>query len=264
MKSFQNKWPFKNGKSPELKTLNVLASKGLGPVWHFNINFWLFLAILAALAIYILFSFFLVAQFFGDRQQKDLLTKLEKDFHATQKALYQAKQRLKFLEDYIDPSKIPTEGTKVAGSAESLTAQDKASIVRNDEFSKGPGPGTENAVFTIKDMDMNMGGSSLSVSFKLARTAPGGSPARGYVFIIAVDRSTDPPRVWPSPKAEMENGMPANPKKGQAYKIRNFRRIRTRWNFKSSDSIPSEIRIVVYDRSGGLLLNEKYHIKKKP
>ena len=62
--------------------------------------------------LYLIFSFMLLLWYFDEHHQKNLLKKLEQDFQQTQKALYQAKQRLKFLENYIDPSKIPAESAQ--------------------------------------------------------------------------------------------------------------------------------------------------------
>ena len=109
MKSFQNRPLPTKTKTPELNNVTVMASKGLGRVWSFNVNFWLLLSVVAVLVLYFLFSFIPLAQYFGEHHQENLLIKLEKDFKETQRALYQAKQRLKFVESYIDPSKIPTE-----------------------------------------------------------------------------------------------------------------------------------------------------------
>ena len=122
--------------------------------------------------------------------------------------------------------------------------------------------GIQTSIVSIKDLKIDRRENSLSVNFKLARSSSGRSPIRGYIFIIAVDQSTDPPRFWPSPKAAFENGTPINPNKGQAYKIRNFRRIRVRWSFASAEKTPSLLRILVYDQSGGLLLKEDYSLEK--
>jgi hypothetical protein len=260
MKPFRNRWPLQKTKSPELKKLNVLATKGVGRVWCFNINFWLLLGITGALILYLIFSFLLVARFFGEYRQQNLLKQLEMDFETTRKALYQAKQRLKFLENYIDPSKIPAEGSKETQNPEVAPSQSKTSISGGSKFSKASESGPERSIFVIKDMEISRQGNSLQATFKLARSSPGGNPVRGYLFILAVDRSTDPPRYWSSPKAVIENGIPVNPKKGQVFKIRNFRRIRAGWTLETAESIPSDLKILAYDKSGSLLFAENYQL----
>ena len=262
MKPFRNRWPFQKTKSPELKKLNVLATKGVGRVWCFNINFWLLLVIAGALILYLLFSFLLVARFFGEYRQQNLLKQLETEFQTTRKALYQAKQRLKFLENYIDPSKIPAEGSKETRNPEAAPSHRKTPISGDGKFSNASESGPEKSIFVIEDMEISSQDNSLQATFKLARSSPGGSPVRGYLFVLAVDRATDPPRIWSSPKAVIENGMPVNPEKGQAFKIRNFRRIRARWTFKSVENIPSDLKILAYDKSGSLLFAEDYQLIK--
>jgi len=260
MKSFQKRPLPTKTKTPELNNVTVMASKGLGRVWRFNINFWLLLSVVTVLVLYFLFSFIPLAQYFGEHHQENLLVQLEKDFKETQRALYQAKQRLKFVESYIDPSKIPVETPKKTAITQSPPGSKKTST---GSRSKMPAEsGIQKSIVSIKELKINRRGANLSVNFKLARASSGRSPIRGYIFIVAVDRSTDPPQLWPSPKTAFENGMPVNPKKGQSYKIRNFRRIRVKWSFKSAEKIPSELRILVYDRSGGLLLKEDYRLEK--
>jgi len=261
MKFLQNKSvPPKKGRAPELDNITVIASKGLGRVWHFNINFFLLLGILTLLVLYLAFSFMLLFWYFGEHHQKNVLSKLERDFRETQKALYQAKQRLKFLENYIDPSKIPAESPEPTEKSQSPSADNTMPMGSDRKVTTASG--MQASVVRIKELKIDRRGTGLSVNFKLARASAGRSPVRGHIFVIAVDRSTDPPRLWPSPKADFENGSPVNPNKGQAYKIRNFRRIRVRWSFPSAEKTPSELRILVYDQSGGLLLKEDYPLEK--
>ena len=250
----------KKTTSPELKKLNVLATKGAGRVWCVTINFWLLLGITGALILYLLFSFLLVARFFGEYRQQNLLKQLETDFQTTRKALYQAKQRLKFLENYIDPSKIPAEGSKETQNPETASSQSKTSISGAGKFSKTSESGPEKSIFAIKDMEISRHGKNLQTTFKMARSSPGGNPVRGYLFVLAVDRSTDPPRYWSSPKAVIENGIPVNPKKGQAFKIRSFRRIRAGWTLETAENTPSDLKILAYDKSGSLLFAENYQL----
>ena len=260
MKFFQDRPLLTKNKSPELNNVTVMASKGLGRVWSFKINFWLLLGIVVILVFYFLFSFIPLAQYFGEHHQENLLVQLEEDFKETQRALYQAKQRLKFVESYIDPSKIPVESPKETAKTQSPPGENGTST---GSSSKTPAESAiQESIVSIKELKINRRGANLSANFKLARTSSGRSPIRGYIFIVAVDRSTDPPQLWPSPRAVFENGMPVNPKKGQTYKIRNFRRIRTKWSFESAEKIPAELRILVYDKSGGLLLKEDYRLEK--
>lgn len=258
MKSFINKLLLKKTRAPELNLVTVMASKGLGRVWSFHINFWILLGIVVLLVLYLLFSFIPLTQYLGEYHQEKLLVQLEKDLRETQKALHQSKQRLKFLENYIDPSKIPAESPKGSTNSKLAPGENGTSANRNMEIPSASGPGAEKPVVSIKGLKINRRGANLSVTFKLSRFSPGRSSVRGYIFIIAVDRSTDPPRLWPSSNAVFENGVPVNFKKGQSYKIRNFRLIRARWSFRSAEKTPSEIRILVYDRAGSLLFKKDF------
>ena len=252
MKFFKNKPLLGKTSAPELNQINIIASKGIGRVWSFNLNFLLFLGIVIVLVLYFLFSFIPLAKYLSEYHQENLLVQLEKDLRETRKALYQAKQRLKFLENYIDPSKIPAESAKGGPNSK----------LQPGEIPPASGAGVQKSIVSIKGLKISRRGANLSVTFKLARSSPGRASVRGYIFVAAVDRSTDPPRLWPSSKAVFQNGAPVNFKKGQSYKIKNFRLVRARWSFKSAEKIPSEIRILVYDKSGHLLLKEDFPIEK--
>jgi hypothetical protein len=260
MAFFRKSPPQEKNKTHELNNVSVMASKGLGRVWSFNINFWVLMGIAAALIFYLIFSFMLLVWYFDEHHQKSLLGKLEQDFKQTQKALYQAKQRLKFLENYIDPSKIPTESPKKTPKPQSPPRQPETATVGSHKIETESA--VQNTLVSIEELETDRRGTTLSVSFKLARSRHGTTPIRGYIFIVAVDRASDPPRLWSTPKAAFENGSPVDPKRGQAYKIRNFRRIRARWAFESAENVPTELRILVYDQSGGLLLRENYDLEK--
>ena len=161
MKSFTNKPPLKKTRTSKLNHVTVIASKGLGRVWSFNINFLLLLGIVVVLVLYFVFSFILLAQYFGEHRKENLLIQLEKDLQKTQRALYQAKQRLKFLENYIDPSKIPGENG--------------ISISRNSKLPAASGFGAQNPIVSVKGLKINRQGANLSITFKLTRSSPGRS-----------------------------------------------------------------------------------------
>ena len=115
---------------------------------------------------------------------------MKKDFKETQRALYQAKQRLKFVESYIDPSKIPVESPKKTAIAQSPPGSKKTST---GSRSKMPAEsGIQESIVSIKELKINRRGANLSVNFKLARASASRTPIRGYIFIVAVDRSTGP------------------------------------------------------------------------
>ena len=260
MAFFQNLPPQEKNKTPELNNVCVMASKGVGRLWSFNINFWALLGIAAALILYLVFSFTLLVWYLDEHHQKNLLGKLEQDFQRTQKDLSQARQRLKFLENYVDPSRIPVESPKETSKLESQPSQTET-VTTGDRKTETEST-VQNALVSIEELKTDRQGTTLSVSFKLARSGHGSTPTRGYIFIVAVDRASDPPRLWSSPKAAFENGTPVDPQRGQAYKIRNFRRIRARWTFESTEKMPTELRILAYDRSGRLLLREDYNLEE--
>ncbi len=249
MSFFQNKLSFKKKKPPELNNVAVMASKGLGKVWSFNIYFPLLVGIVVVIVLNFLFSFVWFAHYLSEQQQKSFRVQRENDFKETKRALYQARQRLQFLENYIDPTKIPAENGVKTGS-------DKT-------FLKASEADARKAIVSIEGLKTSRRDANLSVTFKLTRSRSTHSPIRGYIFIIAVDNGADPPRMYPSPKTAFKDGVPIDPKKGQAFKIRNFRQLRARWSFESPEKMPSELKILVYDGTGGLLLNKDFHLEKK-
>ncbi len=249
MSSFQNKLSFKKKKPPELNNVAIMASKGLGKVWSFNIHFPLLVGIVVVIVLNFLFSFVWVAHYLSEQQQKSFRGRLEKDFKETKRALYQTRQRLRFLENYIDPTKIPIENGVQTGSDKTVLKASEADARK--------------AIVNIEELKTNRRDANLSVTFKLIRSKSALSPIRGYIFVIAVDNEADPPRMYSSPKTIFKDGLPIDPKKGQAFKIRNFRRLRARWSFEAPEKMPSGLKILVYDGTGRLLLNKDFHLEKK-
>ena len=208
MSSFQNKLSFKKKKPSELNNVAVTASKGLGKVWRFNIYFPLLVGIVVVIVLNFLFSFVWVAHYLSEQQQKSFRVQLEKDLKETKRALYQARQRLQFLKNYIDPTKIPVENGVRTGS-------DKTSLKTSEADAR-------KAIVSIEGLKTNRRDANLSVTFKLTRSKSALSPIRGYVFVIAVDNGADPPRMYPSPTAVFKDGFPIDPKKRSGLQNKKF------------------------------------------
>lgn len=247
----------KDKKPPESHFVSIVVFKGLGKTWRFNIYFPLLIGLLVAGVLYGIFSLALLAQYITtardyDAQEKTLEA-LNQECEENRLALYRAEQRLKFL-GYIDP-----ETARIGGSqlADKLEPNDK-----DESLSKEAHPGSPKSSVTISNVAINSGSTSLTVSFRLKKRNPGRKAIRGNVFVIALNPDLDPAELWPYPKVALQNGMPVEPKKGESFKIRNYRKIRARWSLVSMKSTPSRVRIVVYDSLGILLLKKEFPVEK--
>jgi len=255
------------GKKPaELSSFTVMISRGLGKVRSFSFTSrFLFLASIIFI-LYIAASVVGISLYFGalrkETIQADRVEKLVDETEETKRALYQARQRLKLLEDTIcriqGKEKKKAEILKPEAPKpvrEEAVSQRKAEDNPAREASPEPLLGIER--LTTKSSD-----GRLSVKFRLVKTASDKDQLNGYLFIIAGNTTTDPPRFWAYPKASLNHGVPVDYRRGQAFKVRNYRIIRGRFYLDSDTKTPQLLTILAYDAAGTLILNKAFAIEE--
>jgi len=94
----------------------------------------------------------------------------------------------------------------------------------------------------------------IKISFKLVNGLPGGQRASGYCFVIARNKSVQPPVFVPFPaEAELNGDRPVKHKQGAYFAIQNYKTLRGRI-YNSSDF--EDVLILVYDQEGRVLLEQ--------
>jgi len=246
-------------KPPELSFFTVMISRGLGKVRSFNISFRFLIWSSIVFSLYLIFSVVAINLYFGElrsnKAQSDIVQQLQHEMEETKRALYQAKQRLKLLDEYVYAKSHGPEG--VNQLPEKPVVQKK--IVENSAMEKYAEP-----VITIKGLTTKRSNGKLSVKFRLAKAKPGGNQVTGYLFMIAAKSESDLHQIWTHPKVAIKDGVPVSYKHGQLFKVRNYKIIRGKFFFDPRTDTPSLLRIMAYDTSGKLILNKAFTIEEAP
>ena len=173
--------------------------------------------------------------------------------------LIQSEQRVALLEDYI-------EGFQEQMEQGSESEQDiKKSTETGDRSAEDDHEGNENDEKSVKSVDIEdfiiqKDESRISVDFKLVNKSNEEGAMEGYIHIIAMDKDMDFPTEWNYRKDELQNGLPLNFRRGLPFLIQRFKSYNRNYNVISNSELPLGIRILVYDRSGNLLLKREFEV----
>jgi hypothetical protein len=72
-----------------------------------------------------------------------------------------------------------------------------------------------------------------------------------------MNNKMDYPREWNDNRVIIQNGIPVDFSKGQLFSIQRYRPYHRQFNMNSDSELPETIKILVYDRSGELILNKE-------
>ena len=256
------KIPNVKGKSHKPSHLTVTVMRSVGKIRSFEISRLLIIASTLFFITFILASIFVINSYFHlTRENKSQLHRiklLETDLVEKRKVLNRSKKHLAMLEDYIyniDAQKeMEVESTKSESQKEKRTAvadhspKDK----KQKEITK--------KVIDVTDVGIQKQGTRMTVDFKLVNLNPGEDAVGGYIHIIARSNNTDSPREWNYPKGKLENGVPVNYRRGLLFLIQRFKPIQGKFNLTRSSESPSSITILVYNRSGSVILEKEFEV----
>jgi len=260
------RWRWRDKKSSSDSSFSVMIARGLGKVRSFNISSRFLFWATVVFVLYLVLSAVAISHYFGELRsntdQLDLLQQLQNEIEDTKKTLYRARQRLKFLEDYIgDPEGKQEKQVKSPGS-EIINPVPTNPVIQEETLERPDEADPAESVVDIKYLTTKRKGERLSVKFRLIKIKPDRDQLKGYVFMIAANNESDSPQLWTHPKAALKNGEPVNYKRGQVFKVRNYRIIRGKYFLDSETETPSFLKILVYDESGKLILKKEFSIEK--
>ena len=247
---------------------SVMIARGSGKVRSFNISSRLLFWATIVFVLYLVFSAVAISRYFGELRsntvQLDLLQQLQNEIEDTKKTLYRARQRLKFLEDYIGNSEGKEEKQVATPGSEIISPVPTNPLIQEETLKRSDEAVPAEPVVDIKNLTTKRSGGRLSVKFRLIKIKPDRNQIKGYIFMIAANNESDPPQLWTYPRAALKNGEPVNYKHGEFFKVRNYRIIRGKYFLDSETETPSFLKILVYDESGKLILKKEVSIEKAP
>jgi len=252
---------------PYSSQLTVMIMRGVGTIRSFKLSYrFLFWASLFFI-LYIIASIILINKYFSEahknRLQSDQLQRLMKEAEEIEKELYRSNQHLAFLKDYIN--KIESGNDKELEPPEPSSDIDPGKTIETPqkiETIEAVEAVSQGNIVDINDFSFKQEGAELTVDFKLSNTVSSKEAVSGYVHIIAVKDDQESQRFWSSPKVAIREGIPVNYKQGQLFIIKYFKKIRGRYFFETANISPSSIKVLVYNRSGDLILEKVFETTK--
>ena len=252
-------------KKPQRENrFTVMIMGSLGRVRSFEISprivFWTTLFLI----LYIPFSIFVINRYFVLRNvhehQSTQLSMLEKEAAGHQKTLLRSREHVAFLEEYIaslekgELQENPSNATREPETAPVGTVGESATQAQEGSLKNA-------GIVDIEDMVISREDSALEIEFRLVNTTQGEEAVGGYVHIIAEQGEGDNPQLRTFPYEELVNGFPQNYRRGQLFLIKWFKPIQGRFDLSPGSDTPSSIRILVYDRSGILILEDEFEVQ---
>jgi len=253
-------------KKPQRENrFTVMIMGSLGRVRSFEISprivFWttLFLVLYIPLSVFLINRYFVLRSVHQHESAK--LSVLEKDATKHQKALLRSREHIAFLEEYI----ATLEKGELQESPSDSTKEPKtASTDRVGVTTKAKEKSFKNAgIVRIEDMVITKEDSRLEIEFRLVNTHQGEEAVGGYVHIIAKEGGRDNPQLRTFPYEELVNGIPENYRRGQLFLIKWFKPVLGRFDLMPESDPPSSLLILVYDRSGVLILEEEFEVQNE-
>ena len=255
-------------RSSDSSSFTVMISRGLGKVRGFNISSRLLFWATVVFMLYLVLSTVAISRYFGELRsntiQLDLLQQLQNEIEDTKRTLYRARQRLKFLEEYVGNPQGKQEKQVESHEPGDINPVPTEPVIQEETFERPDEADPAESAVDIKNLTTRWRGERLSVKFRLIKILPNRNQLKGYIFMIAANSESDPPQLWTHPRAALKNGEPINYKQGQFFKVRNYRIIRGKYFLDSKTETPSFLKILVYDESGKLILKKEFSIEVAP
>lgn len=250
-------------KNNQPKGLTIMILRSVGKVRSFKISgrsiFWVVLFFL----LYIPASIFVINSFFDLRYEFGKLSKRlntqEKELSESKNNTLMAKQHVAVLEDYI--KNLQERWEQAGEQPEKGNLKDKKiNSARDEMLAEKVQEVRAPVVVDTEDVVIQKEGSWMTVDFKLVNLQPGEKALGGYIHIIAESKKSNPPLLWTYPKEKLRNGYPVNFKRGELFIIKRFKPIRGRIDLDPRNSPPSNIKVLVYDQSGVLILEKEHEV----
>ncbi len=266
MDSGQEKFTALDDRSHNPRQFTVMVMRSVGKIRSFKVSrrliFWASMFFLAymAFSLYIINSYFDLG--YRYRTQADRLGQIEKELARTGRQLLQTKQHVAILEDYIKGEQ-DTRETEVAVEKNEKKEKKNEEIIEKiaEEVYRDKEGEDKQLPVAIEDPVIRAEVPGISLDFKLVNKKHGENAMEGFIHIIAMDRDNEIPDEWNYPNDRLKNGLPINFRRGQPFLIQRFKPYHRKFNPNSASELPAAIRIIVYDRSGTLLLEKVFEVK---
>ncbi len=236
-----------------VRDITVMIIRGVGKVQSFKISPRIVFWAAAFFLIYISASIFIINKHFDLRRthlaQSERIIQLKRQSSESKQNIHRFEQHLAMLRDYID--QLETRGEQQDLPPKNEYLQYKGTARSVVDISN---------VVDVKDMVIQKEESRIIVDFKLVNTQPGENVVGGYLHIIAMGKDPNPPPEWTHPEEKIQNGLPLNFRRGQFFLIRRYKPIHSKFNLFSNSETLTSVKVLVYDRSGVIILEKEFEV----
>ena len=160
----------------------------------------------------------------------------------------------------VTPQPVPAD--RVPGASDRPLSDEEAAEQTEpvEAVSRGTGaPGVAGAPVRLEDFEVtSLGDGDWRLRVQLTKTEWDGELQRGYTAILIEDTAR-PGRFLTHPPLTLREGRPSQPAEAEAFAIRRLKPIE--FEFTLPDGFRMrEVRVLVYDRSGTLLLERAFPV----
>lgn len=243
--------------------LTIMIIRSVGRVRSFKISprivFWatLFLIIYIPTSVFIINNY--IALYRAHKTQSKKIEQLESEVSKSQKNLRRFRQHVALLEDYISHLEEPPKEKRASRIVEPPQVGSITSGAESSARNRGQAE-IHAGVVDIKDMVIQKEGARMTVDFKLVNMNPGESAVGGYIHMIALGNNPNPPPEWTFPRVWLQEGVPANFRRGQLFLIQRFKPVHGKFDFAPNSEPPTALKVLVYDQSGVLILQREFEV----
>lgn len=277
--------------------LDIVILSGVGKARKFRISSWLLWATAMFLLIYLVGSIVVFHHYIALRQRGNEvsreLERLKANEEGLKKKLFQSQQKIEFFKEYISNLSVERQVKEGAGKPKKKSIQEKAPVVQGatasvaqsrvpqtievkssetkalgqgnkplPEISRSPSKPLPEVRLEVKRFSIRKAQKHLVVTFRLYKLTNGARPAEGYVHLLAINEKHDPPLLDNWPSTRVKEGMPEDFRGGEPFLIkRSYRTIKGRFSISGTQGDPEIVRILVYDKGGRILLDQKVPCK---
>jgi hypothetical protein len=242
-------------KKEKKKRLTIIVMGSIGKVRTFKVSPKGLLLIFIFFLIYIPTSVVITNNYFNLRRQykvqTDVLTKQGVELSENLKNLLQSQEHEALLEDYIRTLTIP-KGPTVKSNTPPPSRQQPPPVVQERPLPENP--------VDVQDVKIEKKGSTITVSLKLVNNDPDERRVGGFVHLLAIADKVNPPQIWVYPREQLENGLPADYRKGQLFIIKRLRVIQGNIYLVPDGETPSNVKVLIYDQSGEIILEKVFEV----
>jgi len=100
------------------------------------------------------------------------------------------------------------------------------------------------------------------IRFKVVNNLPGSESMSGNVFVVLKNEDPDQEGWMCFPKAELNQGRPADPEKGYSFSISNYKYIRARSDVPLKKELSFAV-VMVFDRKGNFVAERTFPMQQE-